>query len=260
MLEKNWQLGDTGDNVKIIQEKLKILGFYNAVITGSFGLTTEIGVRAFQKEYNLEETGTVNQETWQLLLSLTDIVYSKTSYPALSLGSSGNYVSELQKKLKALLYYTGTISNLFDLETENAVKRLQYNNKLTTTGVVDSATWNLIGSLYGNLNSCVTNNPSDDNYITYTVKSGDTLYSIAKRFNTTVNQIKSLNNLTSDLLRIGQILKIPNQNNYTTYTVKNGDTLYSIAKRFNTTVEQIKSLNNLTSNLLKVGQILKISI
>jgi len=100
---------------------------------------------------------------------------------------------------------------------------------------------------------------------TYTVKSGDSLYSIAKRFNTNVNELKSLNNLTSNTLSIGQILKIPssstdidNNSPTTTYTVQSGDSLYSIARRFNTTVDNIKSLNNLSSNTLSIGQILKI--
>ena len=102
---------------------------------------------------------------------------------------------------------------------------------------------------------------STNNYTNYTVKSGDSLYQIAIRFNTTVNEIKSLNNLTSNNLSIGQVLKIPtstNTNNYTNYTVKSGDSLYQIAIRFKTTIDQIKSLNNLTSNNLSIGQVLKI--
>lgn len=96
------------------------------------------------------------------------------------------------------------------------------------------------------------------NYIKYTVKRGDSLYSIAKTYNTTVDAIKSLNNLTNTNLSIGQILKIPSINNASTtnntYIVKAGDNLYSIAKRFNTTVDNIKKKNNLTTNLLSVGQ------
>ena len=92
---------------------------------------------------------------------------------------------------------------------------------------------------------------------TYTVQKGDSLYSIAREYNTTVDAIKSQNSLTSNLLSIGQILKIPmNANLETTYTVQKGDSLYSIAKKFDTTVETLKQLNNLTSNLLSIGQIL----
>jgi len=93
--------------------------------------------------------------------------------------------------------------------------------------------------------------------ITYTVKSGDSLYSIAREFNTTVDAIKNANNLTSNLLSIGQILSIPSETGLeTTYTVQRGDSLYSIAKKFGTDVNTLKELNNLTSNLLNIGQIL----
>ena len=105
--------------------------------------------------------------------------------------------------------------------------------------------------------------PATNEFITYTVKKGDSLYSIAKTFNTTIQNIKSLNNLTSDKLSIGQILLIDNSavnpdTEYITYTVKSGDNLYNIAKIFNTTVDEIKKLNNLTSDILSIGQILKI--
>ena len=93
----------------------------------------------------------------------------------------------------------------------------------------------------------------------YTVKKGDSLYSIANNFNTSVSELKTLNNLSSNLLSIGQILKIPsNTNTSNTYTVKKGDSLYSIANNFNTSVSELKTLNNLSSNLLSIGQILKI--
>ncbi|MCI6002059.1 MAG: LysM peptidoglycan-binding domain-containing protein [Tenericutes bacterium] len=93
---------------------------------------------------------------------------------------------------------------------------------------------------------------------TYVVQKGDSLYSIARKFGTTVDSLKSINNLTSNLLSIGQVLRIPTSEKQTTYTVQKGDSLYSIAKKFNTSVDNLKALNNLSSNLLSIGQILVI--
>lgn len=98
---------------------------------------------------------------------------------------------------------------------------------------------------------------------TYTVQSGDTLYSIAKKYNTTVDEIKNLNNLLSNTLSIGQKLKIPTTSTpteYIEYTVKRGDNLYSIAKRYGITQSELMDYNNLTSNLLSVGQKLRIPV
>ena len=257
MIQEKLKIGDTGEIVKLLQEKLKILGFYNALVTGSFGLSTEVGVKAFQRQYGLEETGIVDNEMWEMLFNFTQVsYYAVNNYPTLSYGSTGEYVKDLQTKLKALLYYTGSIDSIFGRDTLNAVKRLQFNNELTTSGIVNNTTWDLIDFLYGNLNKCVT---GENIYTsTYKVVKGDTLYSIARKFNTTVDELKSLNNLTSNTLSIGQILKIPSSNSTNTYTVVKGDTLYSIAKRFNTTVDKLKSLNNLGTNTLSIGQVLKI--
>lgn len=92
--------------------------------------------------------------------------------------------------------------------------------------------------------------------IEYVVKSGDNLYDIANRYGISVSELKNYNNLTSNLLSIGQILRIPTANEGITYVVKSGDNLYSIANRYNTTVDEIKRKNNLSNNLLNVGQIL----
>ena len=105
-----------------------------------------------------------------------------------------------------------------------------------------------------------TNKEEDkEEYVTYTVQKGDSLYQIAKRYNININDIKSINNLKTDNLSIGQKLKIPTTNEkYINYQVVKGDSLYQIAKKFNVTVNEIKSLNNLTSNILSIGQKLKI--
>lgn len=109
------------------------------------------------------------------------------------------------------------------------------------------------------LNLPIKEKEENKNTITYTVQKGDSLYQIGNKYNITVNKLKELNNLSSNLLSIGQIIKIPVSNDeYIIYAVKKGDSLYQIAKLYNTTINEIKSLNNLTSNLLNVGQELKI--
>ena len=89
---------------------------------------------------------------------------------------------------------------------------------------------------------------------TYTVIPGDTLYSIAKRFNTTVDELKYLNNLTSNTLSIGEILSIPGNTLNNTYVVQPGDNLYKLANNYNTTVTTLKEINNLVSDILQIGQ------
>ena len=318
--------GDAGNNVIILQNKLKILGFYDASVTGSFDSVTKMAVENFQREYGLKITGIVNYDTWEILFEETPSPFPVTvdsssrilrvSKPTLRLGDRGEYVKELQNDLKQILFYDGEITGIFDEKTEIAVKVFQTTNKLTSDGIVGVDTWSALEYLYAPLSICdnntstsvtyivekgdtlysiakeygvsadkikrlnglinnnltigqvlvikegvnnVSTNSSVDNYI---VKSGDTLYSIAKRFNTTVDEIKNLNNKNNNILTIGEELIVPSSNsnnqNNSNYIVKRGDTLYSIAKSFNITVDEVKRLNNLSSNTLTIGQVLKI--
>lgn len=93
----------------------------------------------------------------------------------------------------------------------------------------------------------------------YVVKKGDNLFDIAASKGVTVNEIKSLNNLKTDILQIGQVLNIPNSSTgEINYIVQKGDNLYSIANKYEINVEDIKKLNNITTNTIKTGQVLKI--
>ena len=116
-----------------------------------------------------------------------------------------------------------------------------------------------IGQVLKVSNSSGSSNSSGN---TYTVKSGDSLWKIANQYGVTVNELKSLNDLTSDILSIGQVLKIPSSSSSnssgSTYTVKAGDSLWNIANKYGITVDELKNLNNLTSNTLSIGQILKV--
>lgn len=103
---------------------------------------------------------------------------------------------------------------------------------------------------------------SDDKYIKYTVKRGDTLWKIAKRYGTTVNAIVKANGIQNpDLIRVGEILKIPKEKepSYIKYTVRKGDTLWDIAKRYGTSVGAIVKINAIKDpDLIYVGEVFKI--
>ena len=136
---------------------------------------------------------------------------------------------------------------------DNAVdaERLRFNWMRYAEAVV-KATCDYIGYPY---------RPPYSEEIIYTVVAGDTLFSIAQKFQTTVEAIMQLNNLTSTLITVGQRLKIPFFGSTTpppeetfVYTVVAGDNLWAIAQRFGTTMEEIMRLNNLTSTLIFPGQ------
>jgi len=108
----------------------------------------------------------------------------------------------------------------------------------------------------------------------YTVRPGDTLGFIARRYRTSVDAIKRLNGLRGTLIRPGQVLRVPTRGGgeaaapapdlkpgeSVTYVVRLGDTLFQIAKAHRTTVEAIKAVNGLSSDILAVGQKLTIEV
>lgn len=136
---------------------------------------------------------------------------------------------------------------------------------------------------YGDLTASPLNQ-SNATELTYTVKAKDNLNLIASKYATTVDEIKSINQLSSNNLQIGQVLKIPSgstpqgtasvetvsapvrtvtttknvvKNVTTRHTVKANETLGGIALKYNTTVDHLKSQNGLKSANLKIGQVLK---
>lgn len=95
----------------------------------------------------------------------------------------------------------------------------------------------------------------------YKVQSGDTLWKIASSNNISIQDLKTWNNLDSDMIYVGQKLEVaaPKSTEYfDTYIVSSGDTLYLIAQKYKTTVTQIKSANQLNSDSIYVGQSLKV--
>lgn len=104
---------------------------------------------------------------------------------------------------------------------------------------------------------------------THTVKSGDTLFSIARQYGLTVDELKSINSLKTNTIRLGQVLKVKKVSFISsatptpstpsaTHTVKSGDTLFGLSRRYGISVEALRTLNSLKTNDLRVGQVLKL--
>ena len=107
------------------------------------------------------------------------------------------------------------------------------------------------------------------NTIFHTIKAGDTLFSIARNYNTTVARIKADNQLSSDALTIGNTLRIMRstpqtvrvpQENLQYHTVQNGETLYGISRRYGTTVDALQRLNSLTGINISPGMRLVVAV
>ena len=151
-------------------------------------------------------------------------------------------VIRYNNKYKPVVVLYGNVNDV------NDAKSLKENYQKYAEAVVKAIT-EFIGVKY---------TPAGDNY--YIVQKGDSLWKIANSYNISVDDIKKANNLTSNLLNIGQVLYIPKKDssdkssNENIYTVQKGDTLYSIAIKNGTTVDKIKALNNLNTNVLSVGQ------
>lgn len=173
-----------------------------------------------------------------------------------------NYERYAYATLEALLDYIGYSKDDLDYYTVKSGDTLYSIAKKYGITVDKLKDLNNLNSNMISVNQklLVNGQKKDQTTNTYVVEKGDNLYSIAKKYSTTVSKIKELNNLKSDALSIGQELIIPSSFDVKTHIVKSGDTLYSIARKYNTTVNAIKVANNLTSNVLSIGKELIIPV
>ncbi len=103
---------------------------------------------------------------------------------------------------------------------------------------------------------------------TYTVRTGDTLYDIARSFGVAVTDLRQVNDLKGSRIYPGTVLRIPSSasvsapdrvaGGVTTYRVRKGDTLYDIARRFGTTISSLRQANGLKSSRIYPGDVLRI--
>ncbi|MCY4387555.1 MAG: LysM peptidoglycan-binding domain-containing protein [Desulfurellaceae bacterium] len=93
----------------------------------------------------------------------------------------------------------------------------------------------------------------------YTVRRGDSLERIARRYGTTVRALRAANSLRGTQINIGAVLRIPTgQTETTLYRVQWGDTLGKIAQRYNTTIATLVRINNLRNHRIQAGRVLRI--
>ena len=209
-------------------------------------------------------------------------------------GSRGQDVITLQYLLDVISQYYPSVpapaqDGIFGSGTRQAVVAFQNAMQITPDGIVGPLTWRRLYSVYQGIVQNVPTPPGTGGSGTggsqqpgsgsgsggsqqpgggsgsggmreYTVQAGDSLWLIAQRFGTTVDAIKRANNLSSNLINVGQVLKIPSAQSvpYIEYTVRSGDTLWLLSRRYDTTVDAIRQLNGLTSDMLSIGQVLRI--
>ncbi len=283
------RIGSTGLDVQTIQTYLnRIRRNYPAipVITdeaGVFGESTRAAVTKFQSVFNLASDGIVGKSTWYKISSLYTAVARLAELDSeggtlgigtvppssvLRQGSTGADVITLQYLLDMISEYYPEIPELaqdgiFGSGTRQAVLAFQRVMNLNADGIVGPLTWNALYDTYqGILQNVPSHGPGDTDTFQYTVQPGDTLWLLSRRYDTTVDALKKLNGLTSDMLLVGQILKIPlsQSASYIEYTVLPGDTLWLLSRRYKTTVDAIRQLNGLTGDIIDVGQILRIPL
>ena len=147
--------GCTGDDVKELQTRLTVLGYYKGKVSGEYLDATEEAVRAYQEANGEEVTGIADVDTLAVLLQASEepsgttdtstVMQGTVAYTErLAKGSTGTLVKQLQTRLTELGYYSGPISGNFLGKTMTAVKTLQKQNGVTVDGIVGEVTWNLI--------------------------------------------------------------------------------------------------------------------
>ncbi len=282
------RIGSTGLDVQTIQTYLnRIRRNYPAIpaiddTPGVFRDSTQAAVKKFQSIFSLTPDGIIGKATWYKISSLYAAVTRLAELDSegtslgigtvppgtvLRQGSTGQDVITLQYLLDIISQYYPSIPSpaqdgIFGSGTLQAVTAFQRLMGLTPDGIVGSLTWKALYDTYHGIEQNIPRPEPDTGTIQYVVRAGDSLWLIARKYGTTVDAIKDMNGLKSDMLSIGQILKIPSAGrpSYIEYTVQSGDTLWLLARRYNTTVDAIKRMSGITSDRLSIGQILRIPV
>ena len=154
------KLGSSGEQVKILQNRLIVLGYMSGTADGDFAETTEAAVVAFQKRNSIYADGVAGPTTLTKLYSTSAKKASSVvaNLGSLKLGMNGSGVRALQQRLKDLGYYAGSVDGDYGAGTQQAVTAFQTANGLTADGVAGKATLN---ALYGSTGTGGTGTGTD---------------------------------------------------------------------------------------------------
>ncbi len=130
----------SGAYVELLQNLLKELGYLEGQTFGYFGPKTSKAVENYRRSKGLPVSTVVDQSVWNAINN--DLTDPQLRRPVLRINDSGDYVTILQKLLKRLGYFPGSVTGSFDKETENGVKSFQRDNGLNADGIVGPQTWN----------------------------------------------------------------------------------------------------------------------
>jgi peptidoglycan hydrolase-like protein with peptidoglycan-binding domain len=152
--------GDEGENVRVIQERLRVAGFYFGNATGIFGPITEEAVKRFQQAYNLDADGVVGPATLRKLPPVgvgdgEDAPKAVIERDKLRIGDRGEAVRILQAQLIKAGYLQGEPNGYYGPNTADAVRRFQAANYLAASGIAGPTT-------RAKLYSSVTNTPKSE--------------------------------------------------------------------------------------------------
>ena len=165
--------GDTGEDVRLLQQRLIDLGYLKSKADGIFGSGTVTAVKAFQKANGLTADGVAGSATYRKLYSDSavsapdaGITDGDLAIPTrtLTYGATGDDVKSVQTRLKQLKYYTGTVDGQYGESTVSAMKTFQQMNNLTVTGEGNLATY---AALYSD-DAITAEGVKDGTTVTYT--------------------------------------------------------------------------------------------
>ena len=253
-----------------VEEAEQQATFFVSVISGK---EADCKLAMDYEQFNGVDREQINQIALAFIQKVKELTEKQVIIYSDLYNSESTFNSKLASQGELWIAYYGDYRNLENVNSSwNTFIGVQYTDQGNVPGINGNVDRDLFSEeifLDDSSEIPTTENPNDSyntETVYYTVKSGDTLSSIASRYGTTVEEIAQLNGIQNvNLIYPGQVLRITtnsnvpgsetNSTNKTYYTIKRGDTLWGISRRYGVTVQNIVSWNNIQNpNLIYPGQ------